>query len=66
VRWKLAKWLELKGKVTWVDYSESGDDTALEVQALFLLMNDRLGLGAAWETADADTLRAFARFNFGK
>ena len=66
VRWKLAKWLELKGKVTWVDYSESGDDTALEIQALFLLMNDRLGLGAAWETADADTLRAFARFNFGQ
>ncbi len=70
VRWKLVKWLELKGKVTWLDYSvdpsDAGSDTAFEAQALFTFMDDRLGIGAAWETADDDTLRAFLRFNFGK
>jgi hypothetical protein len=67
VRWKLAKWFELLGQVNWVDYGEeAGDDTTVEVGALFTFLDDRMGVGARYETGDADTARAFFRFNFGK
>jgi len=66
VRWKLAKWFELQGQVNWDDYDQGGSDTLIEAGALFLFLNDRLGFGANYETGDADILRGFVRFNFGK
>jgi hypothetical protein len=64
VRWRLIKWLELLGQVNFVDYgSTGGDDTTVEIGALFMFK--RLGIGANWETGDADTARAFVRFTFG-
>ena len=35
------------------------------LEGLFFLMENRLGLGASWALGDADTLRLFARWNFG-
>lgn len=64
IRWRLIKWFELSGQVNWVDYGDAGDDTTVEAGILFYL--GRIGLGANWETGDADTMRAFFRFNFGK
>jgi hypothetical protein len=65
VRWRLIKWFELNGKVSWVDYGgDAGNDTTGQVGVLFYL--GRIGIGANWETGDADTTRAFFRFNFGK
>ena len=66
IRWKIAKWFELRGQVNWLDYGDAGDDTTVEVGALFTFINDRLGVGASYESGDADTARAFVRFNFGK
>jgi hypothetical protein len=68
VRWKLAKWLELSGQVNWVDYGgDVGDDTTFEVGGLFSFLNDRMGVGARFETGgDADTARVYYRFHFGK
>lgn len=64
VRWRLIKWLELLGQVNWVDYGgDVGDDTSGEIGALFCFK--RIGIGANWETGDADTARAFVRFSFG-
>jgi hypothetical protein len=66
-RWKIIKWFELRGQVNWVDYGgDLGDDTTGEVGALFTFINDRVGVGVDWETGDANTTRAFFRFNFGK
>lgn len=67
VRWKVIKWLELKGEVDWADYDQSGDDVGYQVGALFSFLGDRLGVGANYEIVDSnDTLRAFARWSFGK
>jgi len=63
VRWRLIKWLELLGQVNWVDYGDAGDDTTGQIGALFTFK--RIGIGANWETGDADTARAFVRFSFG-
>ena len=66
IRWKLIKWFELKGQANWNDYDQGDSDTLFEAGALFLFLNDRLGIGATYETGDADTMRGFVRFNFGK
>jgi hypothetical protein len=66
IRWKIIKWFELRGQVNWLDYGDAGDDTTVEVGALFTFINDRIGVGASYESGDADTARAFFRFNFGK
>lgn len=66
VRWKMATWFELSGQVNWLDYGDAGDDTTVEFGALFSFINDRIGVGARYETGDADTARAYFRFNFGK
>jgi hypothetical protein len=67
VRWDILKWLEVKGQVNWVDYGgDAGDDTTVEVGALFLFLKNRIGAGVNYETGDSDTARAFFRFNFGK
>ena len=51
----------------WVDYDgDVGDNTTGEIGALFTFLNDRMGIGANWETGGSDTLRAFFRLNFGK
>jgi hypothetical protein len=65
VRWILGKRIELKGTAARVDLSDSGDDTTWEAEGLFFMLENRLGVGASWEVGDADTLRAFARWNFG-
>lgn len=65
LRWKLIQWLELRGQVNWHDYGDAGDDTTVEAGVLFTFLNDRIGVGASYETGDADTARAFFRFNFG-
>ena len=68
VRWKIIKWFELKVQANWVDYGgDIGDDTTGEVGALFTFAKDKIGFGAEWEGGgDADTTRAFFRWNFGK
>ena len=68
VRWKLIKWFELKLQANWVDYGgDVGDDTTGEVGALFTFLKDKMGVGADWAGGgDADTARAFFRFNFGR
>ena len=66
IRWMLGDRFEVKGTVNYVDFSDGGDDTTFEGEGVFFLMENKLGLGASYETGDADTLRAFARWNFGK
>jgi hypothetical protein len=66
VRWKIVKWFELRGQVNWLDYGDAGDDTTVEFAGLFTFLNDRIGVGGSYETGDADTARAYFRFNFGK
>ena len=59
-----------RSSVVWAtrrdDYGDAGDDTTFEVGGLFLFLKDRMGVGARYETGDADTARAYFRFNFGK
>ena len=66
IRWKIIKWFELRGQVNWLDYGDAGDDTTVEVGALFSFINDRMGVGASYESGDNETARAYFRFNFGK
>jgi hypothetical protein len=66
LRWMLGGRFELKGTVTQIELDQSDSDTTFEAEALFFLMENRLGIGASYETGDADTARAFARWNFGK
>ena len=66
VRWKIVKWFEINGEVAWADYSESGDDTTGEVGVMFSFIGDRLGLGASYEIGDADLLRGYVRWSFGR
>ena len=77
VRWKILKWLEVKGQANWAD-SDLSDEWSGEVGILFSILNDRLGFGADYEYADVepsaqlansyntDTLRAYVRWSFGK
>lgn len=64
-RFKVTKWFEFKTGVNWLKLDE-GDDTTLEGEALLSLFKDHLGLGANYETGEADTLRLFARLSFGR
>jgi hypothetical protein len=66
IRWMLGSRFELKGTVNWVDFDESGDDTTVEAEGLFFLLENKLGLGASYEVGDSDTARLFARWNFGR
>jgi hypothetical protein len=68
VRWKLIRWFELKLQANYSDYGgDVGSDTTGEVGALFVFFKDRMGVGADWAGGgDADTTRAFLRFNFGR
>jgi len=66
IRWILGQRFELKGTATQVELDVAESDTRFEGEALFFLMENRLGLGASWETGDSDTVRAFARWNFGR
>jgi hypothetical protein len=66
VRWVLGKRFELKGTASRVDLDDSGDDTTWEAEGLFFMLENRLGVGASWKVGDADTMRAFARWNFGR
>jgi hypothetical protein len=77
VRWKILKWLEVKGQANWSDYSNS-DEWSGEVGVLFSILNDRLGFGVDYEYADSNsdplavvpdgsnqTLRGYVRWSFG-
>ena len=64
LRWMLGQRFELKGTVTQIELDES--DTTFEIEGLFFMMENRLGLGASFETGDSDTMRAFLRWNFGR
>ena len=67
IRWKFLKWLEANGEVNWVDFDEGGDDVGVKVGVLFTFLGDKLGAGASYEVVnEADQLRAFARWNFGR
>jgi hypothetical protein len=68
VRWKFLKWLEAKGQVNWTDFDQGGDDVTANVGVLFTFLGDKLGAGADYELADTpgDSLRVFARWNFGR
>jgi hypothetical protein len=67
VRWKVLKWLELKGQANWADYDKAGDDWSGEAGVLFSIINDKLGFGASYELADkSETLRGFVRWNIGR
>ena len=65
VRWNVLKWLEVNGQARWLDLDVGGSDTLFRVGAMALILKGKLGFGANWETGDADTVRAYARFNFG-
>jgi hypothetical protein len=66
IRWMLGQRFEVKGTATWVNFDEGDSDATFEAEALFFLMENRLGLGASFDIGDANTLRVFARWNFGK
>jgi len=67
VRWKLIKWLEVKGEVDWSDYGDAGDSFTYQAGVLFTFLGDKLGAGANYEiNEDAKTARVFARWNFGR
>jgi hypothetical protein len=67
IRWKIIKWFELNGQVNWSDYGgDTGSNTTGEVGVLFSFINDKMGVGANWETGDSDTTRAYFRWNFGR
>ena len=67
MRWKILKWLEVKGQANWANYSDAGDEWSGEAGALFTILNDKLGFGANYELGEnADTLRAYIRWNFGR
>jgi hypothetical protein len=67
VRWKILKWLEVKGQANWADYSEAGDEWSGEAGVLFSLLNDRLGFGADYMlTENDDRLRGYVRWSFGR
>lgn len=66
VRWKIVKWLEVKGAVNWIDLDTGGNDTTFLAEGLVTFMGDHVGIGASFETGDDDTTRVFARFSFGK
>ena len=57
---------EVKGTVARPDNDEAGDDVTVEGEGVFFLLGNKLGVGAAYRTGDSDTLRAFARWNFGR
>ena len=66
-RWKIVKWFELLGQANWVDYGgDIESDTTFEAGGTFLFINDKIGVGARFETGDADTARAYFRWNFGR
>ncbi len=65
VRWNVLKWLEVNGQGRWIDLDVGGSDVLFRVGGMALILKGRLGFGANWETGDSDTVRAFARFNFG-
>lgn len=64
IRWVLGQRFELKGTAAWADLDDS--DAVFDAEALFFMLDNRLGLGAAWEISDSDTLRLFLRWNFGR
>jgi hypothetical protein len=67
VRWKFLKWLEAKAEVDWADYDQAGDDLAYQAGVLFTFLGDKVGVGVNYELADDnETLRGFARWNFGR
>jgi len=67
VRWKFLKWLEGMGEVNWSDFDEAGSDVGGKVGVLFTFLGDKLGAGASYEVINnADQLRVFARWNFGR
>jgi hypothetical protein len=67
VRWKILKWLEVKGQANWSDYSDAGDEWSGQAGVLFSLLNDRLGFGADYVlTENDDRLRGYVRWSFGK
>jgi hypothetical protein len=67
VRWKILKWLEVKGQANWADYSDAGDEWSGDAGVLFSLLNDRLGFGADYLlTENNDTIRGYVRWSFGR
>lgn len=67
VRWKILKWLEVKGQANWADYSDAGDDWSGDVGVLFSILNDRLGFGADYLLAgENETVRGYVRWSFGR
>lgn len=67
VRWKILKWLEVKGQANWADYSNASSDWSGDVGVLFSLLNDRLGFGADYLLAgENETLRGYVRWSFGR
>lgn len=67
LRWKIVDMFEFRGQVNRPDYGgDVGSDTTVEVAGLFTFLKDRIGVGASYESGDADTARVFGRLNFGK
>lgn len=67
VRWKVIKWLEVKGQVNWSDYSDAGDDVTGEAGVLFTFLGDKIGVGATYEVQNfGDQARAYFRWNIGR
>jgi len=73
VRWKILKWLEVKGQANWADYSNpissnnSSSEWSGDVGVLFSVLNDRLGFGADYLLAgNSDSIRGYVRWSFGR
>jgi hypothetical protein len=67
VRWKILKWLEVKGQANWADYSDAGDEWSGDIGVLFSILNDRLGFGVDYVLGEnSDALRGYLRWSFGR
>ncbi len=65
IRGLVADRVELDGFVTYVDLSDSGDDTAFSA-AIYFNATSRFSVGAGYEVADDDdTLHAGIRIHWG-
>jgi hypothetical protein len=67
VRWKILKWLEVKGQANWADYSKASSQYSGDVGVLFSFLNDRLGFGADYQLVENnDSVRGYIRWSFGR
>jgi hypothetical protein len=65
-RWNIMKILEIKGLANWTNLDIGDSEATWEIEGVFRMLDGRLGFGANWEIGDNSTVKAFARWTFGK